>query len=411
MASVSVPAFVADAGRRAALWLAVALGFTIPISTALDNLLVATFVLCWIISARYLEKQDAVRANGVAIAAIAFFLLQVTGTLYSQGSHGEILRALDKASVILLVPMLISLRPGTEVRERALLALMAAILLTLILSSLLWLELLPQSSFVKGYPSDPEVFRKRITQSVLTAFGAFYFALRALETGDFRRRALFACVAAAALFNVLFMVHSRTGQVVLLALLLYALLARFRGRGALAAFAVVVVLAGTIYLVPSSAVHQRVATTVQEIKSWRAGEPATAANMRLEAWSNSLEILHAHPIAGVGTGGFAAAYAREVEGTSMAPLRQPENQYLLTSVQLGIIGLAGMIALFIWQWRSAARLATRMDTDLARGLVLTMAVGCAFNSFLLDHTEALFYAWLSGLTFSSYGRAGGRSCC
>jgi hypothetical protein len=27
-------------------------------------------------------------------------------------------------------------------------------------------------------------------------------------------------------------------------------------------------------------------------------------------------------------------------------------------------------------------------------------VGCLFNSFLLDHTESLFYAWMSGLLFA-----------
>jgi O-antigen ligase len=122
--------------------------------------------------------------------------------------------------------------------------------------------------------------------------------------------------------------------------------------------------------------------------------------MRLEAASNSLKIVRQYPLLGAGTGGFAAAYAKQVERTSMIPLGQPENQYLLTTVQLGAVGLAALIALFASQWHLAARLATRTDTDLARGLVLTMAVGCLFNSFLLDHTEALFYAWLSGLLYA-----------
>ena len=37
---------------------------------------------------------------------------------------------------------------------------------------------------------------------------------------------------------------------------------------------------------------------------------------------------------------------------------------------------------------------------LAGIMVIAMAVGCLFNSFLLDHTEALFYAWLSGLLYA-----------
>jgi hypothetical protein len=35
-------------------------------------------------------------------------------------------------------------------------------------------------------------------------------------------------------------------------------------------------------------------------------------------------------------------------------------------------------------------------------------VGCLFNSFLLDHTEALFYAWLSGLLYAGLRPALGR---
>ena len=84
----------------------------------------------------------------------------------------------------------------------------------------------------------------------------------------------------------------------------------------------------------------------------------------------------------------------------MRTAAQPENQYLLTAVQLGVFGLAALLALFAAQWRLAARLATRTETNIARGLVIFMVVGCLFNSFLLDHTEALFYAWLSGLLFA-----------
>jgi O-antigen ligase len=200
------------------------------------------------------------------------------------------------------------------------------------------------------------------------------------------------------------MVHGRTGQLVLLALLLYFFFSWLRWRGLLVAAAAGAAIAGTAYLAPSSAFHQRVQTTIGEIRDWRAGKPAQLSNMRLEAWSNSIQIVRANPLLGVGTGGFAAAYAKEVEGTSMMPLRQPENQYLLTAVQMGAVGLAALLALFALQWHLASRLATRTETDLARALVITMAVGCLFNSFLLDHTEALFYAWLTGLLYANQRR-------
>ncbi|MGH8698598.1 MAG: hypothetical protein ACREVS_19080, partial [Burkholderiales bacterium] len=50
-------------------------------------------------------------------------------------------------------------------------------------------------------------------------------------------------------------------------------------------------------------------------------------------------------------------------------------------------------------WRLAPRLPLPHEQVLARGVVLTIAVGCVFNSLLLDHTEGLFFAWGLGVLF------------
>jgi O-antigen ligase len=69
------------------------------------------------------------------------------------------------------------------------------------------------------------------------------------------------------------------------------------------------------------------------------------------------------------------------------------------TAQIGIIGLLVLIAMFWMQWRSAKHLDMPMEQALARGLVLTLVIGCMVNSLLLDHAEGLFYAWLSGLLY------------
>lgn len=386
--------------RQAALWIAVAIGASLPVSTALDNVLVAALLVCWIASGGYHEKLAALRGNPFALAAIGFFLLHAVGAAYSIGSRDEVFAALDKASVLLLVPVLVSLKPETEWLRRALIAFVAALGATLVLSFALWLGVLPEVGFVKGFPYDPVVFKLRITHSVLMAFGAFALALAAREATTARARALLSLFAGLAAFNVLFMVRGRTGQLVLLALFLYLLVSSLRWRGLVAAVAAGFAVGAIVYLIPSSSLHLRTLTTINEIQNWQAGKPATLVNMRLETWTNSLEIARRYPLLGAGTGGFAAAYAQQVEGTGMRVAAHPENQYLLTTVQLGAVGFAALLALFALHWHLAARLPARRDTDLARGLVLAIAVGCLFNSFLHDHTEALFFAWLSGLLFA-----------
>jgi O-antigen ligase len=389
-----------DRFNEAALWIAVAMGFSIPISTALDTLLVAALLLCWVAGGGFREKWAAVRASGFALAAIGFVLLHALGITYTLGDRTEVLQALDKAGTLLLVPVLVSLQPGIEWLRRALLALLAALLLTLALSYPLWLGVLPDLAFVKGFPYDPVVFKKKIGHGVLMAFGALVLALAAREASTPRPRVVLWILAGAAAFNVLFMVWSRTAQLVLLALGLYLLVRRYRWRGLLAAAAAGLAIGGAAYMAPSSSLHVRTLATIKEYQDWRAGKIDRVVNARLEAWSNSVEIVKRHPVVGAGTGGFLAAYERQVQGTAMPPLGHPENQYLLTTVQLGGIGLAALLALFAAQWHLAARLGSRIETDLARGLVILMVVGCLFNSFLRDHSQALFYAWLSGLLYA-----------
>ncbi|MGH8623536.1 MAG: O-antigen ligase family protein, partial [Burkholderiales bacterium] len=121
---------------------------------------------------------------------------------------------------------------------------------------------------------------------------------------------------------------------------------------------------------------------------------------RLEFYRVSLEIVKDRPLLGHGTGSFASAYAEKMKGQRALLTRNPHNEYLHLMVQLGLAGLAALLYLFWTHWRSTPRLPTPTERHLARGLVLTMAVGCLFNSWLMDHTEGLLYAWLAGLLFA-----------
>ena len=80
----------------------------------------------------------------------------------------------------------------------------------------------------------------------------------------------------------------------------------------------------------------------------------------------------------------------------------------MIGVQVGLPGIALLVALYVLLWRDAARLATRFDRDLLRGLVLTMATAGLFNSVVLDHAEGLLLAWMVALVYArgAAGRAG-----
>jgi O-antigen ligase len=147
--------------------------------------------------------------------------------------------------------------------------------------------------------------------------------------------------------------------------------------------------------------HDRVLTFVTEYRAWQPEETTqTSTGLRLEFYRNTLAIIREHPLLGVGTGGFPKAYADRVQAAEADLTRNPHNEYLHIAAQTGLAGLAALLWLFLLQWITAPRLTEPLERHLARALVLTIAVGCVFNSFLLDHTEGLMYAWLTALLYT-----------
>ncbi|MGH8348873.1 MAG: O-antigen ligase family protein, partial [Pseudomonas sp.] len=141
---------------------------------------------------------------------------------------------------------------------------------------------------------------------------------------------------------------------------------------------------------------------VSEFSAWQPQQAAGEENsvgLRMEWYKNSLDIVREHPIFGAGTGGFPKAYAEKTLGSGKLVPAHPHNEYLLIAVQLGLVGLALLFYLFYRQWRLASSLPLALEQNLARGLLLTIIFGCLFNSLLVDHTEGLLYAWLSGLLY------------
>ena len=386
-------------------WIAIALGFSIPLSTAADNILIGALVLCWVLSAGFLDKWQTVRDNPVAWLALGLFLLLCIGLLYGERYPGDGLHYLGKYKELPLIALLLPLLRHPQMRRFAVLALATSLVLTLLVSYAIAMGLLPQYAFITVkdlYPRSfyPVSFKLSLTHNILMAFGAFLFALLARHATDYRMRLTWAALALLAVGNVLFMVQGRTGYLILGALLLYFFASAWRWKGVVIALVLGLVLSAAAYY-GSATFRTRIQTAAQEYSAWQPGKRSeTSVGERLDWYMNSLRIIREHPFLGVGTGGFTKAYTELVPNSKPEEARNPHNEYLLITAQLGLTGLALLLGLFLLQWRQAPRLPTLLETQLARGLVITMMTGCLFNSLLLDHTESLLYAWMSALLYS-----------
>jgi O-antigen ligase len=380
----------------------VLLGLSIPLSTAMDGILLALIVVLWLLGDNFRWKYTIIRNNPVALASLCVFAIYSIGLFYGHVDKG----ALSDAKTFLLLPMMITLFQQERIRRYAWWAFLVSMMLTLGLSYLAFFHILPSNPIIKLRPNDLGiVLLNRTTQNFFMAFTAYLLAVKARFVDTRFLQVTFAVLSLLALINVLFIVPSKTGQILMGLLMGFYLFDWLHWKGVVAAGLMIVIIAGVIYRMPDSAVNIRISQMIQEYNEWRPGKSArieSSTGLRMEFYHNSLKVIRENPLFGVGTGGFTNAYQKQVRNSPMVVTVNPHNQYLLTAVELGLVGLGTLLLLFLVQWRSAIRLTSKQDRMLAHALLLAIITGSLFNSFLTDHTEALFYIWVTGILFAGF---------
>lgn len=396
-------------GRTLAHTSALLLALTIPISTALDNVLLALLLLAGLF-AYAPEYLRTFRHRPAARASVVLFAGLLLGCAWGAASHMEAFGMLGKYADLAFVPLLMVIFADGESRRRAWLIFLATMAATALLSWAVSLGVLPVGSWMWTGASaeNPAIFRSSITQNILMGYASYILILRAYWAATTRKRLIYAGLAVLTISSILFLVQGRSGYLVLLVTLLWFGYGIVRARGGRFAMRYLgasllllpVLLWGLYAAIPH--VHQRVDATVTEFQAWypHSGQ-ATSIGERMEFYYNTGGIVLAHPFLGVGTGGFAGAYAGRAGELGVKPTNNPHNEYLHLTVQLGFMGAVLFLYLLYTQWQTALQLGNKQARDAAAGLVLTLAVTSLVNTPLMDHTEGLFFAYMSALCFAA----------
>jgi O-antigen ligase len=399
--------------RSVAGWAAALIGFSLPISTSLDGVLLVVTVMAWMISGGFGELPKIVRDNRLALLLPGLFVLIALGMVHGPALFNERVRSLWKYDDLLLPLVLIPVFLDSHVRERGLWAFSLAMGLTLLISLGLAAGWIPKSSWFHGGPANAVVFKLPITQNLLMAFAAFLFAEVGRRASVPWQRYGLGVLALLAAIDVFMLVQGRTGQIVLCALIILWCERRFGSRGLILGVTGVVSLVALSYVV-SPVFYQRVAKTMEEVGRAQVESVApetSSVGVRLEWYHNTVNLIAAHPLVGVGTGSFPRAYAEMVTNPAAVKPSHPHNQYLMTGAELGIAGVVALLAMFGILWWKFKQAGDNLLGELGQGAVLLMAIGCFFNSLFVDHAEGLFFAWVISVVFASEGFGASQEIC
>jgi O-antigen ligase len=254
--------------------------------------------------------------------------------------------------------------------------------------------------------------KDRIAQSAeftICAFGALYVAQEAFRK---RRHGVALAFLVLAIFfvgDIVFITTSRTALFTIPVLIVLYGLTQFSWRGSLMILAGAAFLASLV-LALSPIIPNRFESLVREVQAYRETNAATSAGDRLEFWKKSLDITMQSPIIGHGTGSIREQFRRAAtgEGASALVAANPHNQTFAVSIQLGLIGVAALWAMWIAHLFRFRR--NGLTGWVGMLIVVQNMMGSLFNSHLFDFTHGWIYVFGVGVTGGMVmAQANGRS--
>ncbi len=335
-------------------WLPMLLAFSLPLSTSGISVTALLILLLWLVEGGLAGKGREIMANPVCVVLLAYLGLHLLGLLWTD-NMAQGLAMLDKQWKLALMPVFLT-TVRYEWRRRYVAAYVAGTAVAVLLTYLAWFGLFHYSDITPTHLTHGTV---HVVYNPMLAL-AIYLVLHEILWGDRGRPARLALAVLAVLMILdMFITEGRTGQLVFFVLMALLLIQWMRQRLVLAILLCLV-------LVPLSFVaayrlspmfQQRVDQVRSEVAAF-GSNPETSVGLRLLFWRNSLEIIRAHPLFGVGTGDFRDAYAQvnRRRSPTMVATDNPHNQYVLVLCQFGLVGLALLLALFAVQVRQAFRI-------------------------------------------------------
>jgi O-antigen ligase len=394
---------------------AVGCAATVPVGKAPFNLFFWSGVLVFLaLAARERGTLAASLRNPFASGGLLLFALYAASITWSAGPRALALEQLGSYRVLLMPLCFMPVLAHPAWRERALAALLVALCAVLALSWVQWLHPLPFARAtleeIGRETRDAYVFNDRIRQNVhlslLLLWSAGTWLL--VRTAPVRMRVACALLTVLCLIDMLWLLKGRTGYALVAGLGIYLLHARFGARGVAAGVALVGVALATLWL-GLPVFSERLAGSAAEIRAYQETGVSNPTGERIEMWRNSLRMIADAPLLGHGIESYQTLSAAIYESKGRVPMEvyhDPHQEFLYVAVELGVAGLALLLAGLVGLWRAAARFDDHWRW-LTRGMVVAYVAAGLFNCLLNVGWTGYFYGLLLAMFAGRHAQATG----
>jgi O-antigen ligase len=398
MADIStVPGIHHDRRSRLADFLVIAIAVSLPWSTSATSILAVLWLVALVPS---IDWRDLRRNLATPAAALPVLLaaLGAAGMLWGDVSLSERWNGIDSFLKLLALPLLLTQFHRSGRGEDVFGAYLVSCVVLLFVST--FVQAFHPFSLTLHPPPNEVLVKNAATQSgefVTCIFGLLFLASDAAERRIWPRLFVFALIMLGMLANMLYVATGRTALAIIPVLLVLFAARKLNVRTIGILFSAVA-LVGVIAWYSSPYLRGRTGDVFHDLKSYQAAETVTSSGERLVFWTKSIDFIRQAPLIGHGTGSIRLLFEKSATGQSGAAgevSANPHNQTLAVGIQLGVIGIAVLWAMWI------AHLLLFRGNTLAEwiGLVVVVQniVGSLFNSHLFDFLQGWTYVVGAGV--------------
>ena len=376
-------------------YLLIILAFLLPLTVFGANSIIVIIVLLWLFSGNYVAKYNLIVSSRLMIASIIFFLIHLIGLIWTEDLMWGLHIVHKMWYFLLLLPILFTVVKQEYIRYY-IFSFLLAILLTEILSYLIWFEII--APFKNANVFDPTPFMTHVSFNPILAFAIYLVFNEVLFNKKLNKYqlVLLSLFAIAMSFNM-FLTLGRAGQVgffFVIALLIFQYIRYQKIKSIL----VICLVIPSIFILAYQTSPYFQLRTDNTINALSNGDP------RLTFAINSWEIIKENMLLGVGTGDFPVEYKKinSIRSPNTPYATNPHNMYVLVATQLGLLGLMSMFSIFYQQllfaWRSKNELIKNTGIALPT-LFLVLMLG---DSYLLGHYTSLLFVFFSSFIYRDF---------
>ncbi len=407
---------IKDFCQKASFFCAISFMVFIPSSTALMNLFIFLTLVFFLFSGNIKTRIILVLQNPVAKSALLLFFVLILSLTWTIDSS-EAIDVLKKYNELWYFSLLLPIFNSNLRRNIGINAFLISMSAILIGVYLMYFNLiLPIHWTLKGSSGHFTInggFASHILTNILMAFAMFVSAQMSVRA-RFIMKLPYLIFFSFSGFYVLFISTGTSGQILAICLIILFIIQHSGIRSVLIIPVILLLIAitaisnkpfyeRTIYVLGESNSLQILVEKIQKQYHHATTNDTAGNNTRPRIYFNAVKIIREGPWIGHGVGSYEEAlkqYQPKFHNATTIAKKNPHNEYLMISAQLGVVGLLLLLNLFYTQAKYSEKIPNKEYKNIAQGLVILIIIGCMGNSMLLDSREGHFWAFFSALLFS-----------